>query len=91
MKAQAFLQLVKEMLTAQQDYFTWRRHGDLVKAKGLEKQAWAVVKEGRLEPDVVTTVEITNEPPPALDFVEVQRPNVPEQKPLFGDDHEETK
>lgn len=74
MKALAFLKLVGEMLTAQQDYFSFRRHGDLMKAKQLEKQAMAVVKEGKLEPD---------EPTPALDFVQDQRPNVPEQKPLF--------
>lgn len=74
MKALAFLKLVGEMLTTQQNYFTWRRHGDLVKAKRLEKEVMAVVKEGKLEPDV---------PTPELDFVAVQRPNVPEQKPLF--------
>lgn len=74
MKALVFLRLVGEMLTTQQNYFTWRRHGDLVKAKKLEKEVMAVVKEGKLEPD---------EPTPVLDFVADQRPNVPEQKPLF--------
>lgn len=74
MKAQAFLLLVKDLLTVQQNYFTWRRHSDLVKAKHLEKQAWAVIKQGKLEPDVVTTVEIAQEPT-QLDFVQVQRRN----------------
>jgi len=81
MKAQAFLLLVKEMLTVQQNYFTWRRHGDLVKAKHLEKQAWAVIKQGKLEPDVITTVEIVREPT-QLDFVADQRRNDDQSKPL---------
>lgn len=57
MKAQAFLKLVGEMLTAQQDYYRARKQGNgseyslLIKAKELEKKALAVVKEGRLEPD----------------------------------------
>lgn len=81
MKAQAFLLLVKEMLTVQQNYFTWRRHSDLVKAKHLEKQTWAVIKQGKLEPDVVTTVEIAQEPI-QLDFVQVQRRNDDQPKPF---------
>lgn len=80
MKAQAFLQLVKELLTVQQNYFAWRRHSDLVKAKHLEKQAWAVIKQGRLEPDVTTTAEIKE--PTQLDFVQVQRRNDDQPKPL---------
>ena len=76
MKAQAFLILVGEMLTAQQDYFALRRHSDLIKAKDLEKRVMVIVKEGRLEPDAATTVETANEP---------------EQIPLFGDDDEEAK
>lgn len=81
MRAAAFLKLVGEMLTTQQDYFTWRRHGDLVRAKKLEKEVMAVVKEGKLEPDPQDTLHY--EPTPAIDFVTVQRPNEPEQKPLF--------
>lgn len=58
MKAQAFLELVGEMLRIQQDYFQSKREGLirardlLITAKRLEKQVMAVVKEGRLEPDV---------------------------------------
>jgi hypothetical protein len=81
MKALAFLKLVGEMLTSQQDYWSRRKHSDLIKAKQLEKQVMAVVKEGKLEPDVVTTAEIAE--PTQLDFVADRRPNVPEQKPLF--------
>jgi len=51
MNAQAFLELVGKMLTVQQDYFKSRKQSDLIKAKELEKQVLAVVKEGRLEPD----------------------------------------
>lgn len=59
MKAQAFLNLVGETLTTQQDYFKAKRAGSsaqydlLIKSKGLEKRVMAVVKEGRLEPDDV--------------------------------------
>jgi len=66
MKAQVFLELVGEMLRTQQDYFKAKREG-LVKAKDLliaskdlEKRVFAVVKEGRLEPDV-PAVEVFNE------------------------------
>lgn len=57
MKAQAFLNLVSEMMTAQQDYFKARRDGRLdthtllVKARDLEKKVMKVIDEGRLEPD----------------------------------------
>lgn len=57
MKAQAFLELVGEMMTAQQDYFKARKagrldtHNMLVNARNLEKRVLAVVDEGRLEPD----------------------------------------
>lgn len=51
MKAQAFLELVGAMLAAQQDYFKVRTQSTLIRAKELEKQVMAVVKEGRLEPD----------------------------------------
>lgn len=59
MKAQAFLELVGRMISAQQDYFAARRKSIgviatqdlLVKAKELEKQVIEVVKEGKLEPD----------------------------------------
>lgn len=81
MKAQKFLLLVKELLTVQQNYFTWRRHSDLVRAKQLEKQAWGVIKQGKLEPDEVITVEIKSEPT-QLDFVANQRPNDGQSKPF---------
>jgi hypothetical protein len=87
MKAQAFLKLVGEMLTAQQDYYRARklRNGSeyslLVKAKELEKKALAVVKEGRLEPDepepivhVHTTEEFQRQF--SLDFPGMERPTV---------------
>ena len=80
MKALAFLRLVGEMLTTQQDYWAKRKHSDLIKAKQLEKQVMAVVKEGKLDPDVVTTVEIKE--PTQLDFVQVQRRNDDQPKPL---------
>jgi hypothetical protein len=87
MKAQAFLELVTKTMTAQADYYAARRRDAgvittrdlLIKSKDLEKQVWAVIKEGRLEPDE----------PTALDFVAVQRPNEPEQKPLFTEDGNE--
>jgi len=56
-KAQAFLNLVGKMMTAQQDYYKARKsakigsHDLLINAKDLEKQVLAVVREGRLEPD----------------------------------------
>lgn len=77
MRALSFLKLVGEMLTTQQDYWAKRKHSDLIKAKQLEKQVMSVVKEGKLEPDVVTTAEIAQEPtqPTQLDFVQVQRRN----------------
>ena len=59
MKAKAFLKLVGEMLTAQQDYYVARRgkridqYQLLVNAKSLERQVLAVVQEGALEPDDV--------------------------------------
>jgi hypothetical protein len=66
MKAQAFLELVRKVLTAQADYYAARKKGVgviternlLIKSKELEKQAWTVVKEGSLEPDY--TLEINN-------------------------------
>lgn len=60
MKAQAFLKLVGEMMTAQQDYFKSRRsrkgddYGLLIKAKELERKVLAVVNDGRLEPDDIS-------------------------------------
>ncbi len=57
MKAQAFLALVSEMMTAQQDYFKARKaknldtHNMLVAARDLERKVMAVIDEGRLEPD----------------------------------------
>lgn len=77
MKASAFLKLVEEVLTRQQDYFKAKRMGDprqkdlLIASKELEKRAWSVIKQGSLEPD---------EPTPVLDSVASQRPN--EQNPL---------
>ena len=60
MKAQAFLELVGEMMTAQQDYYHLKRFGDkqaatiaLIKSKDLEKRVRAVVTEGRLEPSLL--------------------------------------
>lgn len=86
MKAQAFLELVGEMLTAQQDYFSLKRKGiqdkareALIRAKELEKRVQAVVKEGGLEPDEVRE---TNEIPAqyALDFSDEARPTDDPQK-----------
>ncbi len=74
MKAQAFLLLVGRMMRAQSNYYANRTQTNLIAAKELESQVRAVLKQNKLEPD---------EPTPALDFVEDQRPNVPEQKPLF--------
>lgn len=67
MKTQAFLALVEKTLTAQQDYYKAKRNSDprakdlLIAAKGLEKQCWAVIKEGRLEPDAPTVNVYTAE------------------------------
>ena len=72
MNAQAFLELVGKMLTVQQDYFKSRKQSDLIKAKELEKQVLAVVKEGRLEPD---------EP---LDLSQDVRPTEETQDSLWG-------
>lgn len=65
MKAQAFLILVGKMLAAQQNYFNkGRKQSDLVTAKQLEKEAMAVVKIGKLEPDepvpTATNLELFN-------------------------------
>jgi hypothetical protein len=83
MKAQIFLNLVGELLTTQQDYFKAKRSGSpaqydlLIKSKGLEKRAMAVVREGRLEPD---------------DVVIGQEDAAAMQANLFtGEDHEATK
>lgn len=85
MRAQAFLELVTTMMTAQADYFAARRRDAgvittrdlLIKSKDLEKQVWAVIKEGRLDADVEPT---------ALDTVVIERPTEPEQKPLFTEE-----
>ena len=85
MRAQAFLELVTTMMTAQADYFAARRRDAgvittrdlLIKSKDLEKQVWAVIKDGRLEPDIEPT---------ALDAVVIERPTEPEQKPLFTEE-----
>ena len=78
MKAQAFLNLVSEMMTAQQNYFKARRvgrldtHELLVTARELEKKVMVVIDEGKLEPDE------------QLDFSKEVRPTVePEQGNLF--------
>lgn len=77
-------------MRAQADYFAARRRDAgvvttrdlLIKSKDLEKQVWAVIKEGRLEPDVVITgVGMTS-----LDTVAVERPTEPEQKTLFEEE-----
>lgn len=68
MKAQAFLELVGKMMAAQQDYFAAKRNGDpkakelLFRSKGIEKAVMNVVKEGRLEPDFMATLESTDGP-----------------------------
>lgn len=87
MKAQAFLELVGRMLTAQQDYYRARklRNGSdyslLIKAKELENKVLAIVKEGRLDPDeptatihVHTTEEFQRQY--ELDFPGMERPTV---------------
>lgn len=51
MKAQAFLTLVGQMMTAQQDYFKTRKQTALIAAKNLEREVRDVIKEGKLEPD----------------------------------------
>jgi len=87
MKAQAFLELVTTMMTAQADYFAARRRDAgvittrdlLIKSKDLEKQVWAVIKDGKLEPDE----------PTALDTVVIERPTEPEQKTLFEEEGNE--
>lgn len=77
MKAQAFLNLVSEMMTAQQDYYKARRAGKLdtynmlVEARQLEKQVLKVIDEGHLEPDDL------------LDFPAELRPTEPTQATLF--------
>jgi|GEM_PF-5316433 hypothetical protein len=63
MKAQAFLELVGEMLTAQQEYFKDRTQSTLIRAKELEKRVLAVVKAGWLEPDFVATLEVIDGEP----------------------------
>ncbi len=51
MKAQAFLILVGKMMMAQSNYYANRTQTNLIAAKELEKQVWAVLKQNRLEPD----------------------------------------
>lgn len=65
MKVQGFLKLVEKMRTAQVDYYKARRQPNtsnamtlLIQSKELEKAVDAVIKAGRLEPDIVSTVEI---------------------------------
>lgn len=79
MKAQAFLNLVSEMMTAQQDYFKARKAGKLdthqllVTARDLEKKVMKVIDEGKLEPDQ-----------PVLDFPGDVRPtDTSKQTTLF--------
>jgi hypothetical protein len=85
MKAQAFLELVERVLTAQANYYAARKKGAgviterdlLIKSKELEKQAWAVVKEGRLEPDepTVTAKHLGDDAPVyVLDLFGNERP-----------------
>jgi hypothetical protein len=76
MKAQVFLELVGEMREAQNKYYGHRTYPNLIAAKELEKRVDAVVKAGRLEPDVpaaevFTAVEFQEQ----LDFLADQRPN----------------
>lgn len=58
MKAQAFLNLVGEMMAAQQAYFKARTQHWLMTAKDLEKRVREVVKEGGLEPDDIEAVDV---------------------------------
>lgn len=92
MKAQAFLELVGRMMIAQQDYFAARRKGViavttqdlLIKSKGLEKQVLAVVKEGKLEPDEITTLVYVD---PADE--EFRKNGIITKSDLFGDQGEQ--
>jgi len=80
MKASLFIDLVRKMRSFQIAWYRHHNHSDLVSAKQFEKKVDDALSKG-VEPD---------ETAPALDFVTVQRPNVPEQKPLFteGDNNE---
>jgi hypothetical protein len=69
MKARDYLKLTELMMTAQADYYgTSKKFGSrsqeaiaaLVKARGLEKQVWAVIKEGKLEPDEPTYTTVVH-------------------------------
>lgn len=64
MKTNDFLKLVGRMLDTQQNYFKNRLQGDLVQAKQLERDVRAVLKTGRLEPDLpvptATNLEMFN-------------------------------
>lgn len=68
MGIEGFIKLVREMRRAQLDYYMDRKYSKLVAAKDLERKVDTVLRQGI---------------DPQLDFVEDQRPNVPEQKPLF--------
>jgi hypothetical protein len=61
-KASAFLKLVGEMMSAQQQYFKTRAQINLIAAKEFEHRVLKVVKEGVLEPDEpATTVSAEEE------------------------------
>jgi len=66
MKAQVFLELVGAARYEAINFYAKRQtypieaKKHLIKARELEKRIDAVVKEGRLEPDIVTTVEIAS-------------------------------
>lgn len=95
MKALAFLELVGKMLTAQQDYFKAKRTGDprakelLIMAKELEKRCWAVIKDGRLEPDVtagVTRIYTEQEYQEQMDLAEIDMFGTPRPTDKQGDE-----
>jgi len=57
MNEKQFLELVGQMLDAQQKYFKSRLQGDLIAAKDLEKRVRAIVKVGHLEPSLEKPVD----------------------------------
>lgn len=67
MKSKDFLILVGEMRREQKQYYATRKHyprearDHLVWAKQCEQAVDAVIREGRLEPDIVTTTASAEE------------------------------
>jgi hypothetical protein len=69
-KARDYLKLTERMMTAQADYYaTSKKFGKqspeavakLIVSKSLEKQVWAVIKGGRLEPDEPAVTRLDEE------------------------------